>query len=105
MLFKPYDPSEWANATFGFKQPAGTVRGLEDVEMRSGESPATPSEVWKVQEEGKDNEEGGEKRAMAGGAVARVRRRRQKEWKRGRGRRGSESEDDGALHVNVRENL
>jgi len=104
--FKPYNPSEWTSASFGFPTAASVAgRGLEDVEMRNGDSPARPFETAKdngaVQKEGKENRsDEGKTRPMAGGAVARVRRKRQKTWGKGRSR-GSDSEGDVELQVRV----
>ncbi|CAD6565415.1 MAG: hypothetical protein TREMPRED_001171 [Tremellales sp. Tagirdzhanova-0007] len=105
--FKPYNPSEWASATFGFAQPAS--RSLEDVEMRNGDSPAKHQDVQKekgkVQSVGKEAEDGSmETRPMASGAVARVRRKRQKEWKKGRNR-SSGSEGDGENQDKARKRM
>ncbi|RSH93329.1 hypothetical protein EHS25_007683 [Saitozyma podzolica] len=103
--FKPYDPSEWTSRSFGFgpgpDTPArhGGGIGVEDVEMR-WDSPAKdgvathenlggPSTTTTAAAIGGD----GEGRKFAGGAVSRVRKKRQKEWRRKK--RDSESEDDG----------
>jgi len=62
--------------------------------MRSWESPARAAEAEKSPKEGKECEEAGaESRPMASGAVARIRRRRQKEWKRDRGRESGSASD------------
>ena len=71
--------------------------------MRNGDSPAKhqdgQNDKGKLQSVGKEAEDGSlEARPMASGAVARVRRKRQKEWKRGR-TRSSESEGDGENQV------
>ena len=102
--FKPYNPNEWASATFGFDQPAPAYRGLEDVEMRNGDSPARLPERDKERAKSEKRDvvekvqEGEENRPIGGGAVARVRRRRQREWKKGQSR-GSESEGEGQVSV------
>lgn len=118
--YEPYDPSKWAAKDFRFGFAGGSAGGTgsaEDVEMRLGDSPArqreapaggSPAQSSKSAVEpntgqGKDNNEAkqfevgqavegdGEGRKIASGAMTRVRRKRQKEWRR---RRGSESEPD-----------
>jgi hypothetical protein len=113
--FKPYDPSEWTSRSFGFgpgpDTPArhGGGIGVEDVEMR-WDSPAKdgvathenlggPSTTTTAAAIGGD----GEGRKFAGGAVSRVRKKRQKEWRRKK--RDSESEDDGEVSDQLGEKL
>lgn len=113
--YEPYDPTKWASKDFKFGFGGkGRVGGEEDVEMRFGDSPRGKQVVEGQGEEtgaptdgsesrtggngkgkGKGFEvgqpEGGDEaeRRIASGAITRVRRKRQKEWRK---RRGSDSD-------------
>lgn len=103
--FRPYNPSEWTGSTFGFTEgqagpssaglPAraqqSSARTVEDVEMRWGDSPAKthlPDSVESARADKMDTttgptaEEQDQARPIATGAINRVRKRRQKDWKR-----------------------
>lgn len=115
--YEPYDPSKWAARNFKFGFSGSGSGEAEDVEMRFGDSPSRPrdSPATGGQEvdnndnksEGKSEAENkggerrrsdarsevgtGETRKIASGAVTRVRRKRQKEWRR---RRGSDTDGE-----------
>jgi hypothetical protein len=124
--YEPYDPTKWASKDFKFGFGGkGGVGVEEDVEMRFGDSPRRKQVVEGAAEgegeeadasadrpvsDGKGNAkgkgkgfevgqaEGGDEgeRKIASGAITRVRRKRQKEWRK---RRESDSEPDEVGHV------